>query len=460
MFKYLLLAIVILQNMLFAQPTVFNKVSYQMQFPNNAVRMGNHYLIGNNQGDKFSLTEIDSTGNIVNNSNYGTPGWDLPNITRKQTNNEIFMMGHTFWDGVANIGNYKGYVVITDSIGIFKKSFVVKSNTTIFNRVLNGIFLDGYYYFVGEDIENNFIPTPLLFLCKTDTVGNILWYKKFPQLGIKVGTRVGLEYTYDQTNFLVGVGHEDSVVGNYYYYSYFLMRIDTSGNFINRIPVPEFASNIHYTGVQYINQISKMFNNKYLVCGHREYYLLDSQYSILDSFDLVQYLYDGYFAHQNLYDSSYIVGGYQAFGKIYKGVEQFGKDFANEPDIIFVKDVIPTYDGGYLAIILCTGGVTRYIKMDCDGNYVNPIYCWVTGTNELTKIDLQMNFYNNRYSFNNKSEFKLEAKLFDLQGRALQQFAIEKGISNMGIGNYAKGIYVIAITHDGMVVKTENILLE
>lgn len=462
--KYIFYIIIFLPGLLLAQPTVYNKITNQIQYATNVICKGNNYLIcyRKNFADDFGLAEIDSNGNIINNNYYGTPlGWEELAFARRQSNNEIIMMGLTFWDGVTNIGDYKGYANIIDTSGNFKKAFIVKGNTTRLNKIYNGIFLDNYYYFTGEELDSSLYQAPTkLFLCKTDTMGNMIWYKRYPQFDISIGATMGFEHTYDKMSLLIGVSTTDSVTNNGTYSSYFLLKLDTSGNYINRIILPEFASNIHYTGVNPICQITQMLTDKYVICGVREHYLVDNQFNIIDSFDLVQNIHPGFFASENLYENSYLVGGDLGFSKIYQGNTMFTKDFSNDPNIVSIQDVISTYDGGYLAVILNTGGSTRYVKMDCEGNYINPIYCWPTNTHEVAKIDLHMNYFDQQLLFNNKSALTLQAKLYDIQGRPLREHLIKPGITNYDVNNFASGIYIVCVFNENMVIRAEKIRVE
>lgn len=467
MLKYLLYTLILFSGNLLAQPMVFNKVTNQIEYARNIFRCGSNYLItfGVNFADDFGVTVIDSAGNIINDYHYGDgQAWEELTFSRRQSNDEILLMGLNFWDDSlqTNIGDFKGYVMVTDTMGILKKAFRIKRNTTQANRIYNGLYMEGSYYFVGEErdsiVNNNFFSN--LFYCKTDTLGNILWYHSFPQFKTETGFTVGFEYSFDKSSILIGASIYDSIVGNTAYMSYFLIKTDTDGNYINRIPVPEFASNVHYDGLNNINAISQIFHDKYLVCGDREHYILDNQYNILDSFDLVLNIHPARFGYKNLFEDSYFVGGVLGFTKVYQSNDIFTKDWGNELDIVSIQDMQPTYDGGYVAIILNSTGSTHYIKTDCEGNYVNPIYCWPTSAHELTKVDFQMSYKNHQISFDNKSEFHLDAKLFDTQGRPLQTFYIQKGLTKNEISNYASGIYIISIFNDNVLIKSEKLLIE
>ncbi|MBK8144164.1 MAG: hypothetical protein IPK62_03755 [Bacteroidetes bacterium] len=450
-----------------AQVTVFNKIVNQIDFPYNIFRCGSNYLIAHGKGfsDDFAMAVLDSNGNLTSNYFYGNPlESEVLSYARKQDNGEILMFGHNFWDDSlqANISNYKAYVMVTDTMGLFKKSFRLRRNTTEFNRVYNGIYLEGSYYFSGEEHDSimNGNTFTNIFLCKTDTSGNILWYKSYPQFDGSVGFTMWLDRSYDQSQILVGALAIDSANVNTAYYSYLLMQIDTNGNFLSRIPMPEFSNNLQYTSVNMITQISQIFNNKYLICGNREHYILDDQLNIIDSIDMAVKIHPASFGYQNLYDNNYTVEGLNGFSKMYAGNTIYERNWSTLPDMVKIKDLIPTYDGGYIAIILNYFSASRIIKTDCDGNYVNPINCWPSSIDNLTKVDFDMNYYSGRYTFRNNSGNILSGVLYDMQGRPLEQLIIQKGTSKFEIGGYASGIYIMAINKDGKMLKSEKIFIE
>lgn len=55
--------------------------------------------------------------------------------------------------------------------------------------------------------------------------------------------------------------------------------------------------------------------------------------------------------------------------------------------------------------------------------------------------------------------FHSHAKLFDMQGRPIQQFVINKGISRIALDHYMKGVYVIAVYHENSLIGTEKIII-
>jgi len=450
-----------------AQVNVFNKIISQIEHPTNIIRCGSNYLIAYSKGfsDGYAIAVIDSNGLLINNNIYEEPlEMEVLSFARKQSNSEILMMGHNFWDDSlqTNIGNYKAQVIVTDSMGLYKKTFRLKRNTTEFNRTYNGIFLEGSYYFSGEEHDSimNGNTVNNIFLCKTDTSGNILWYYSYPQFWGSVGFTMGLEYTYDKSSILVGATTVDSATVNNAFYSYLLMQIDTNGNFLNRLPVPELASNLHYTGVNDITQISQIFTNKYLICGNREHYILDNQFSILDSIDMATIIHPADFGSKNLYDNSYTIGGGDGFSKMFDGNKMYTRDWSALTNFVNIKDLIPTYDGGYIGIINNYFTPSRIIKTDCDGNYVNPINCWPVGTKDYTTIDLQINYSNHFFTFNSNSEQRAEATIYDIQGRPLARFNIPNGISYTQTQNYPNGIYILKVTNNGKLIKTVKVLVE
>lgn len=245
---------------------------------------GSNYIV--TYGDLFyGIGTIDSNGDIIKKVNYSNPqAWEFLTHTSKQYNGELHLMGHNFWvDSLqTNIGNYKGYVMVCDTFGNFKKKFHIKRPTTIFNRVYNGTYLNNSYYFVDSDFDtvvNNLDTFKMrLFCCKTDTNGNILWYKSFSNLNFGIGLKVGFSFTYDSSSLLIGGDKFDSIVGPYNTsYSYYLIQIDTNGNFIKTIDIPELAKKKNYSVADPIQFIYRIFDKKYLLGGYRQHYILDEQ---------------------------------------------------------------------------------------------------------------------------------------------------------------------------------------
>jgi hypothetical protein len=450
----------VLSAPVFAQPIVFNKVTNQVTYSTNLINSGKNFILCysgfSNNGLRMAFA--DSLGVIYKNIGYGTDSTDWLRYARKIETGDILFCGNTFLFDTNQLGYYKGYVVIADTLGNLKRKFPLFRNSTLFNYISNGIFLDNNYYFTGleyDESQNNNTNTNI-FCCKTDTLGNLLWYKSYPQFNTNGIDKIAFEYTYNHSSLLIGASIFDSIVGNHEYWSYLMMQTDTSGNFINRIDLPEFSSNFQVNGITPIFQISRIFNDKYLVLGRLEYYILNNGLAITDSVNFG--IFTGRFVSKNFYDASYIVGSLKSFKKVEDLNEIFTKDLSSEPDMISLQDIIPTYDGGHLALIHQFGG-TRYIKMDCQGNYVNPIYCWPSATGEQSKIDLKMSLNNEVLSTNNQTAYDYRARLFDIQGRPVQRFIIKKGISRIALDSLVKGVYIIAVYHENSLIGTEKIVI-
>ncbi|MBK6329944.1 MAG: T9SS type A sorting domain-containing protein [Bacteroidetes bacterium] len=91
-----------------------------------------------------------------------------------------------------------------------------------------------------------------------------------------------------------------------------------------------------------------------------------------------------------------------------------------------------------------------------DKNILTQIGCWPTAVEQVTKINFKMNYHQRQLSFDNQSIYLLEAKLFDILGRQVQQFEIQRGISRSDIGIYAQGIYFVNVYKKGNIIKSEK----
>jgi len=182
----------VLSAPVFAQPVVFNKVTNQVTYSTNLINSGKNFILcySGFASNGFRMAFADSTGNIYSNIGYGTDSSDRLLYARKVTTGDILFCGNTFLYDTNQSGNYKAYVTVADTLGNFKSKFPLFRNTTMFNFVNNGVFLDGYYYFSGmeyDEIENNNNRINL-FCSKTDTLGSIVWYRSYPQYNV---TNVG-----------------------------------------------------------------------------------------------------------------------------------------------------------------------------------------------------------------------------------------------------------------------------
>lgn len=432
-------------------------------------RSGENMLVtfGGNGCEDFSTALIDTNGNITALNHYGSgQAMEFPYMARQQDNGEILMCGWNFWDSTANtnIGNYKGYVMVIDTFGQFKRAFHVKGNTTYFNKVRNGIRLGDFYFFTGSHTDSSEINPPISrpFLCKTDTLGNLLWFKTYPQFDFTVSqTNMGLEYSHNYNDILVGTNLIDSLVNNTYYYtSYFLMRLDTAGNFLNRVPLPMFSGNEQFSGINPVMQIKRITGQRYMLACNREWYLLDQAYNILDSLNLaLKPDYAAYYTHLGLYNESFLIGSGLGFGLEYNSSEVFSRDYSSIPYLGSFVDVIPTYDGGYFGVTN-KNSTSRYIKMDCDGNYLNPKICYPLGVPELGVDETAWTFAGGELRINHLGGQRHYLEVYDVSGRLLLKQPVPYGYTSTRLTGYTPGIYLLRLRSRGQISKTMKVWLD
>lgn len=381
----------------FAQPTVFNVLNLQLHYPIKIIELDNKYVICNSpNGNNYQLQFTDTLGNDLYTKTYGTPDCLLDYAT-KNSDSEIMLIGHSFWQMDSTIsGNYKGYITITDLAGNEKRSFFLYDSTTLFNRPYNGIYYKNSYYFVGFEYNNTLFPHERMFACKTDTMGNITWYtSNFVQNRSISWPHYGIEISYKENSILLGASYLDSISGgSIEYHSYLLNEIDTNGNFIQRIGLPNMNNLLPCPCPQNINQISRLPDNKYGIAASENFFILDSMYTVIESDTNLYNLIGGFFGNKHLTENSISYGGYKGFMKLYNGDTIFTRTFENEPDIISLEDLIPTKDGGYIGIIHNLGA-TRIIKLDCEGNYINPQWCSPVLVHNIVSAESKWELYPN-----------------------------------------------------------------
>jgi hypothetical protein len=452
-----------------AQINTFYVGNSALEFARGAWRSGSNFLIpfGQNSCEDFAVAIIDSNGSISAINNYGSPqAMEFPFLARPQDNGEVIICGWNFWDSLSNtnIGNYKGYVMVVDTLGQFKRAFHVKSPTTYFNKVRNGIRLDNYYYFTGQDTDSSEINPPIArpYLCKTDTNGNILWYKTFPQFDFSIShEKMGLEFSHNQSEILLGLNLVDSLVNNTWYYtSYFLMRLDTAGNFLNRIPLPKFAVNEQYSGINPIKEIKRISGQRYILACHREWYLLDQGYNIMDSLNLaLKPHYTAFYTHKGLYDESFLIGSNEGFGLEFNGEEEFSRDYSNVPTLGIFVDVIPTYDGGYFAVAN-KNSMSTYIKMDCAGNYLNPKVCYPLAAPALEVNATDWLYAGGEVRINHNGARGQRLIVHDISGRIVIEREIPVGYSSISMNGFPSGTYIVSLSRQHRRLKTMKILVD
>jgi hypothetical protein len=455
--KFILcLAIMALQIICIAQPTVYKVTTNQITYSMNIINIGDKNMIfywNTLGGLNYGLATIDSSGNIVNNQTYGHPTTEIPLFARRNTNNEIMMFGRTYY---YDTSHYRAQVIITDTLGNFKREIAFKPDSIEFNQLYNGVYLNGYYYFLGEHYDP-LLGYAELFVSKTDTLGTLIWYtKNFTQLSSTNWPRSGLEITYDNKSLLFGTIYQDSfqVVSPYkVYYSYLLDQIDTNGNFIQRIPLPIRPDIFQTNSSNRILSIEKINGNRYFVVGDKDLFFLDTAFHVVQNDTIWQDKLIGRFGYKHLTEESYIMGGGNEIAKYYHGDTIFIKDLSDIPNFVAVHDVIPQLDGGYFAVIH-QHYKTTYIKMDCEGNYINPTWCVPLYTTSYHNMAIDITLYADigRWILTCKGETKkeLQVVVYNNQGQILWQNKITKGSYKYDIdnSNYADGLYFIKLYNE------------
>jgi len=438
-----------------AQLKVYNEFTNQIMYSTNCIVSGDTTII-TSETSGFDLHLIDTNGNIANYKHYGnpSPNIDILESAHRNSNNEIMLMGRTL--GAGN-NNQIAYVVITDTFGNHKREFTFKKPSNLFNKVYNGLYLNGSYYFIGMQYDSTSI-TPSytdLFIAKTDTFGNQIWNTtNFVQYHSETVRRAAIESSFDSQSILFGSTYLDSfLVNSPYteYYSYLMNQIDTNGNFVNRIPLPNLNTSI-IVYPNYISQISKI-DNYYYAVGNTDLFILDSAFNIVHHDTILTYVATaGDIVHKSLLDNSYIVGGFKGFVKFENGIALFEKDFTNEPNLVNLQDIVPTNDGGYFALFASDFGNTRYIKMDCEGNYINPTWCAPVSSISIKNYTIDVSLISTSDSwklyFSSPTNYDYQLNIFNCQGQLVKTEYINRGsiLFNINTSLITQGIYYIKLS--------------
>lgn len=124
-------------------------------------------------------------------------------------------------------------------------------------------------------------------------------------------------------------------------------------------------------------------------------------------------------------------------------------------DIASFWDIIPTQDGGYLALAHAPGG--RLIKMDCEGNVLNPVACTpVSIASNAPEIAFEVIETEEGWQMDALSSYDVLAsvKLYDLTGRLINLYPFRNQSVVIPRTHLSKGLYLLQlIDNNGQVVK-------
>ena len=454
----LYIGVLFLYSIGLAQPIVYKKYAPHLETPLGVVGSGTNQIIFNwkySGNGSFRLTTIDSLGNIIKTNGYGTD-LDIPKNIIKNTNNELMLDGLTF--RFDTNGNYRSYVVITDTFGNFKREFTFKPPTFIFNNVVSSTYLNGAYYFIGEEFDSlvkpHFLSRP--YIAKTDTFGNLIWWQnKFPESMMLYGYGC-ISLTNNKAELLIGASNQDTVINTRSITGYFLFNVDTNGNLIKRINLPlidqdTFVSNL-------VTKIISKNDSTYLVLGNNNLFTLNNNFEILKNDTLVyKMVISGYLRGVTIYksylDDSYIIGGVRQMMKFFNGDSIFTRTFKYEPNFGAMDDVIPTLDGGYFAVVGVNNG-TMYVKMDCMGNYESPTICepLIEPPKKVNPLIGDVLYVGNSWQIkiNDPLNKLYSYKIFNCVGQLISESKISTNMSVITIENQSlsDGIYFIKIVGD------------
>ncbi len=437
-------------SIIYSQPIVYSNYYSGFKIPFNFIESENSIIVNywNTNGKAFGLRFFDTLGVFLYDKKFGTDSLDLPTNTVRNNNNEIMLLGRTF---LYNANNAFGYVFITDTLGNYKREFPISDTGVLSSEVYNALFLNGFYYFIGTQFKNNTFPNNKIFICKTDTLGNIVWNKSDFETNTRPVPHIAIESSHNNAELLIGAKYIDSIINNKPYYSYYFATYDTNGVFIQRHSLP-YISNVNSNSYNEICKIQKTPNHSYLIYGDLDVFKVDSNYNLIERDSIRQSILWGDFGSKIPNEESYIVGGFMGFIKVFNGTNIFIKDFSGFSDIISVEDVIPTKDRGYIALLNCISG-TRIIKMDCAGNFVNASWCAPVSSSNYKFQTISANIATTTNSWKvllYNSNNNVQISIYNLLGEQVYTKNLHKGVESTTIDNtyYTQGIYLIKLEQE------------
>ncbi|MBX7242871.1 MAG: hypothetical protein K1X92_14105 [Bacteroidia bacterium] len=386
---YIVLAyLMVWVNVVFTQ-NVFIK-DYDPLGPANMKRVvpakdGGFYIAGNNMvNDKTRLMKMDVNGDIVWEKYYGLPvGPTMMQEITQAKDGSFLIAGLTYGDITTYYNST--YLLKTDANGnqIFQKVYNVApslaQDSTVAEQAYsvtitkdNGILLTGSY--VNNYTPNQFVPDEILYIRKTDSLGNELWRNDFGYLASDQPSRI---ITTNKNGYVVcgrmGIPTVCQGDPNIFEATYaLLLSTDSSGNlgwsttygyenptidcsygwFFDVIQTQD--SNFIATGNWRGHVTVKFTENGSLIWkrwdigGRIIKELASGELIILDHYN--QKLVKTDAAGNTIWEKSYDI-------------------HANDMDIMG--------DDGFI-MVGSWDNVNRVIKTDCEGNVVNPV-CFSTG---------------------------------------------------------------------------------
>lgn len=182
------------------------------------------YLMGHADIDSigqndFSLTKLDSAGNLIWHKYYGTTDADYCNFGFK-TSDHCFVFGGQSYGSMGS-----GLIVKVDTLGnlVWQHSVQSSSYQTGYHRACEGS--DSSYYICGFQTDTTGGSGNNIFLEKLDYLGNTVWRKSF---GSNLNDYAqSIEFTSDSNLILVS----DRIAPNFYY-DIVISKLDTAGNLL------------------------------------------------------------------------------------------------------------------------------------------------------------------------------------------------------------------------------------
>jgi hypothetical protein len=404
--KYISSIVIVLlfyTNISFAQSSFYTPY-YDNNIAKNILETDAYYILSharlNSYG--FGLLYIDkSNGSIIHDQQYGTSNYETLKSAHLAANQSVILSGSSWNFNILDSTNnnkdrflFVPYVVHIDSNRNVISQYPIIQDTAyaMTGHVYHTEQIGNYYYHVGERLDqlNEFAnsATDCFFVCKTDINGHIIWHKKiFENAHLLILWQIGLSASFDGSKLIIGTGVQTYGPENKGKYQ--MYEIDTNGNNLKRFNLPDHDSII--VGNNSLTDIKPLPNYRYLAKGTRDLFILDSSYNILQQWippTLQARL--GYFAHkipnknEYLFQGNKIVSVFDSIGNIIHAV-----DFETDSKLTFIKDAIPTSDGGIL-VLMQRSDILLAVKTFCDGWYLPSQACWATAINDVKKPEISI----------------------------------------------------------------------
>lgn len=407
--------------------------------------------------NSYARSITDKEGNQLSMQQYGGVLYEFLWDAFPSPDGGHVMSGHSFSFPLPDsLAAYFAYIVKIDSSGnfqwqqVFNFPTVSERQTTFYNGAATS---DGGYIFAGSSCcDSIFSPTdwyrPGLYVVKTDSLGNKEWEILDTTLTESYYENTPIKESPLHDGYYIATNYIDSILDIAPSFprcdKYFLIKTDLQGNYL--------WTKGYYPTTAYDPEAYYSFKD-ILVTDHNTLILLGS--GMVMETDL-----NGNEIWRNEHTFGYTIrgrihkvpwGGYiTSQGDLIHYIADDGtiiweKQYAN---IASFRDIIPTQDGGFLALIQQqSGGGGRLVKMDCEGNVINPVSCATGIENPVNLLEVEID--NTEEAWNIKKQIEnytlTDITLADIIGNRLGTYYFVENTLSIPKSGLEKGFYLLVL---------------